>query len=892
MGRYVYYFEPGDADGSAAMQRYLGANGAHLAEMARLGLPVPPGLTIATDACVYFLRHGRHVPGLEGEVREAIARIEAFTETGWGHAQLPLLLSARSGAHQEMPAAMTARVLNLGINDKTMTALADSSGDERFAYVCRRRMIRNYARIVYDLSVPSWELPLHREALSLHQWQAMIEEMQQEVQQQAPTGIPDDPDRQLWATIEALFKRWDSPPAQAYRRRRDIDDGSGTGVTLMAMVFGERDRESGSGVGFSRHPITGRPEPYGEYLQCAQGEDVIAGQQTPNPIQRAHEDDHGGASLQVTMPEVHAELANVLQRLEHHYRQMQEVEFCIESGRLWLLQTRGASRTGAAALRVALDMVDESLIDEEEAVLRVDPTRHIPQLLAPRIATGTPRPAGTLRGTPVSPGAAVGRVVTKVAEALARSRRGEPIVLVQSSANPEAIDALPFVDAVIFLKGGVTTQVVAITRELALPCICGVAGLDIADDGSGLLMGDQFVARGEFVTVDGTSGDISVGQLPLVEGREGDSELERFLDQADRFRRMDVRIACDSFEEVEQGIAFGADGIGMWRTEQMILADRGRVMAMRKALLSGDEESSEEAMHELLRLHRHDIAQMLRAANGRPVTFRLLDAPLSLFLPHQEPHIVDTAEALQMEVDEIVRRVEALDESNPMLGLRGGRLAIVQPSICAMQVRALVEAARIVVDDGIAPVIEILIPRVADGLESRWVSDKVEATIAEHLHGATEQISFEVGAMIQLPRAALVCDEIAANLDFIVVATQQLTRFVWGMAPDDVGRFMTHYVEEGLISRNPFESLDRRGVGELIRIAIARGRSHGGELVVGVGDGHAHDPRSIRFFESLDVDHLTVDAGDVPATKVAAAQAYIAYERALRKRAHPGPTEL
>ncbi len=887
MGRYVYYFEPGDADGSAAMKRFLGAKGAGLAEMARLGLSVPPGLTIATEACTHFLRHEKHVAGLKSEVCDAIARIEAFTETGWGHGQLPLLLSVRASAPAPMYGAM-GTVLNLGMNAEVTAALARHSGDEEFAFSCRRRMIQNYARVVFGITDPQWQIPLEERELSTQEWKTVIAEMEKTLRSQTGASIPDDPDEQLWHTIEAIFRSWNSSKVQAHRRLHGIGSASGTGVTLMAMVFGNRDSQSASGVAFTRNPTTGEDASYGEFLPSAQGEDVAIGRHSPQPMRSTDEEELKGRSLQELFPSVYHELRDVLQRLEVHFRHMLEVEFVIESGRLWLLQTRNAVVTGRAAVRTALDMVDEQLIDKEEAVLRVDPIRHVPDLLVQRVNRSEDCPPVAFRGKPASPGVAVGRVVTSMGEANARKRRGESVVLVQSSMDLKDVDTLRFVDAIVLTSGGLTTHAVQIIRQLDLPCVCGVQTIEFADDGSGIYSGNRHIPRGELVTVDGTSGEIFIGAVPLVDGPHDDADLVRFIDIADRFRRMDVRVTAESLDEIEYDLGVGADGIGLWRTENSIVADRDRMMAIRRALLFGDQQTNEEAMHQLLRFHRRDVARLLRAANGRPVTVRLLDAPLSQFLPDDDPDLTETAQALKMEIDEVRRRVDALRESESMVGLRGGRLAIVQPSIYAMQVRAVVEAARIVVDDGIVPVVEILIPRVAAGGEANWIVDEVQATIAEHLHGATEQITFEIGAVIQLPRAALVCDEIAHNLDFIVLATRELTRFSWGMSPAGSGRFMRPYVQKGLISHDPFQSLDQYGVGELVRIAIERGRIGGGELVVGVVDGHASDPRSVRFFESLDVDQLTVDPGEVAATKIAAAQAYIGYERILRKRTHPG----
>lgn len=896
MGRYVYHFASGEADADASMNEVVGTKGANLAEMATLGLAVPAGMTIATEACAHYLRHGTHPAGLRRQVDEGIRHIENATARRWGDAQKPLLLSVRSGGPESMPGMMET-VLNLGLNDETTRGLARQSGDKRFSLQCRLRLIEMYARVV--LKVAETDLPeVVSEANVLAKsdgkwpapkwWNEAIDEVQSAVRAEAGRGVPEHLGDQLWQSIEAIFESWNASQTRAYRRLHGIESGPGTAVTIMAMVFGNRDRESLSGVGFTRNPISGKNAPYGEYLAQMQGDQTVEGRQRPQVLRRSDAITDDGGSLQDKMPDVYDELCRIFRRLESHYGDTQEIEFTVESGQLWLLQTRRAIRTGPAAVRMALDFVDDEVIDEEEAVLRVDPRRHVPELLAQRIDPAAAHARPLFRGMAATPGAATGRLVTTIAEALARARRGESVVLIRPTTTVEDIDALEAIEAVVTTRGGVTAHAAEVTREIGLPCVCGARRVQIHPDGSGITVGDSFLSRGEILTVDGSRGRVYAGRLPLVDAFYDDGDMERFLNLADKYRRMDVRIDADTLDGVERGMALGAEGIGMCRTEHMVLADRARTMAMRRFLVAGDEQESEEAIEELLRFHRHDIAQLLRAVDGEPVAIRLFDTPLSTFLPRNREDVAATARALEMETDDVLRRTEALEEDNQLLGLRGARLAVVQPSMYVMQVQAIVEAARMVIDDGIVPVVEILIPRVAHRRELQWIVDMIDATIARHLHGASEHITLEVGALIQLPRAALAAESMALDTDVIVIATRDLTRLTWGMTRENAHRFIPRYVDEGFIATDPFASVDRGGVGELVQSAVHRSRSRGAEVMIGVDAGHGADPSSIRFFESLDVDHLSVRPDDVPAARVAAAQAYIAYERTLRHRAHTG----
>ena len=898
MGRYVYHFEPGAAEGRAQMRDLLGVKGANLAEMARMGLNIPPGMTITTEACSHFLDHGEFPPGLRMEIEEGLGQLQSATRRVWGDGARPLLLSARSGAAKSMPGMMET-VLNLGLTGSVMRRWMAEGEDPWFVHNCRRRLIQMYARVVYGIDDGLMEAccrrvgqetgPSKDSAAALEE--AKVDALHRLVLREAKTTVPDDADEQLWGAVEAIFRSWNAPRVREHRRLHDIDAGGGTAVTLMTMVFGNRDDRSCSGIGFTRHPITGSRRSYGEYLPRRQGDAVAEGRKTPGSVRRGPLLAPGIPSLEESMPGVCAELVETFYRLERHLRAVQEVEFTVESGRLWLLQTRQAICTGPAAVRIALDMVDEGMLEDEEALLRVDPSRHIPDLLGRRLDADADRSHLLVRAVGASPGAARGRLVTKTAEAVERARRGESVVLLQSKTKVSDVDSLRLVQAIVTTEGGMTAHLAEVSRKLGLPCVCGAAEVEIAEDGSGITIGGRFIPRGQMVTVDGTRGEVYAERLPLVEGVKVDKRLERFLELADRFRRMDVRVAADELDEMEEGLAQGADGVGLCRSEVMIGGEERRLMAMRRVLLSGDEDEQQEALEELLHLHRHDLAQIVRFADGRPVTVRLMDAPLGDFLPGDDQALERTSAELEVELAEVERRCRAFMEDEPGLGLRGVRMGLVYPELYAMQVQALVEACRMVVDEGVVPTAEILIPRVASAREAEEVADLVEATMARHLHGATSRINIDVGVVVQLPRAAFRCAEIARVADFVIFDHAELTRWSWGMAREEAGRYLPMYLERGLVDADPFATIDRRGVGELIRRAIADGRRIYRDLVVGVEVGDNGGTAAIHDYEALEVDSLTVAPSQVVATRLAAAQAYVVYERARRRRQRRGLEE-
>ena len=849
MARYVYRFAQGMADGTATMHELLGAKGAGLAEMARLGLPVPAGFTVSTEACARYLEQRQMPQELYAEVKEGLAHIQSYTARAWKDAKNPLLVSIRVGGPAALP-GMSQTILNIGLDQVAARALVKAGDDEEFVRRARGQFHHLYRQVVYG----GIELP-----------------------------IPDDPEDQLWEAIKACFASWEAPQMQGYRRLHDQSTGPGTAVTVMAMVFGDRDDQSASGVCFTRHPATGQDRLYGEYLPRRQGIDVVAAAASPHPL---CPDDRLSASepcLAEAMPAIFEQLKAAARQLESHYREMQEIEFTIESGRLWLLQSRRATRTGPAAVKVTLDMLDEELIDDEEAVLKVDPIHHVPELSTPRIDPALDDEEPLFEGIASSPGAATGRLVIGVAEAVSMARRGEPVVLLRRMTSADDVEGIEAADALVTTEGGLTAHAAEVAREISLPCVSGARQVHLAEDASGIYVGDHFFARGAMLTVDGSTGRVYEGSRPLITDRtHGDERYAQFFDFVDRHRRMDIRLDITSMDQVGRQMDLSVDGVGMAHLDRLLLNDDQQTMAMRQVLLSADEESVDQAMGQLLQRQRHDAVQILRAARGLPVSFALMDAPLQEFLPQSQASRELTASTLDLDPDALIRQIHALRESHPLLGLRGSRLAIVQPSLYAMQIQAVVEATRAVVDEGITPLVGLLLPRIADPGELSRLVGEVQETVGRHLHGTRERLRIDVGASIHLPRAAMMADEIAKEVDYLLVATGDLTALTWGMTPENSPRFMTTYLADRLVAHDPFQSLDRPGVGELLRMTISRGRHANPDLIVGVDAAHGADPRSIRFFESIDVDFLTVHPDDVQATRLAAAQAYVRYERALR----------
>jgi pyruvate,orthophosphate dikinase len=876
--RHVHLFGGGLSDGDASMKELLGGKGANLAEMARIGLPVPPGLTIPTSVCTHFYAHGQRFPeGLEEEVAAGIAHIEAATGKTFGDPDNPLLLSVRSGARVSMPGMMDT-VLNLGLNDRTVEGLARASGDARFAWDSYRRFIQMYGDVVMGLPHAAFEdaledLKEERGAaldteLGAEDWQRLVAVYKGRIEAALDRPFPQDPHEQLWGAIGAVFRSWQSERARVYRRLNDIPESWGTAVTVQAMVFGNMGETSATGVAFTRDPSTGERAIYGEYLVNAQGEDVVAGIRTPNYLTLAARERAGarGLSMEETMPETFAELARVFALLERHYRDMQDIEFTVERGRLWMLQTRSGKRTARAALRIAVEMAGEGLITRDEAVLRVDAAA-LDQLLHPTLDPKAPRDV-LGRGLPASPGAASGVIALDADTATARAGMGEAVILVRTETSPEDIHGMHAARGILTARGGMTSHAAVVARGMGRPCVSGAGSLSIDLATRTLRLGNRTLAEGDVITIDGASGEVMAGAVPTVEP-ELSGEFATLMEWADGARRMRVRANAETPADCRTARAFGAEGIGLCRTEHMFF-DAGRIVAVRRMILADDAASRAAALAELLPLQRADFEEIFRVMAGLPVTIRLLDPPLHEFLPTRPEEFEEVARASGQPVELLRRRAAELHELNPMLGHRGCRLGVTFPEIYAMQARAIFEAAR---NTGLAAQLEIMIPLVATGRELELMRAVVEAEARAVFPGGPPE--HLVGTMIELPRAALRAGEIAAHAQFFSFGTNDLTQTALGISRDDAGRFLSAYVEKGIYPRDPFVSIDAEGVGELVAIAAERGRAARPGLKLGICGEHGGDPASIALCEGWGLDYVSCSPYRVPIARLAAAQASI-----------------
>ncbi|MFN3371503.1 MAG: pyruvate, phosphate dikinase [Sphingomonadaceae bacterium] len=854
---------------------HLGGKGANLAEMAGIGLPVPPGFTIPTPLCARYYEAGGRLPdALVAELPKGLAHIEASTGMRFGDPGNPLLVSVRSGARVSMPGMMDT-VLNLGLNDETAEGLATRTGNPRFAWDSYRRFIQMYGDVVLGLDHYLFEdaLELMKDdrgvaldtELSAEDLRALVGQYRAIVERETGSPFPQDPLEQLKGAVAAVFGSWRSDRAAVYRRLNDIPEDWGTAVTVQAMVFGNMGDTSATGVAFTRDPATGERRIYGEYLVNAQGEDVVAGIRTPHYLTAAARNGANarGLSMEEAMPTVFAELAEMFDRLERHYRDCQDIEFTVQEGRLWLLQTRSAKRTARAALKMASDMVDEGLITSEEAVLRVDPAV-LDQLLHPTLDPAAPRTV-IARGLPASPGAASGAIVFDSETAVERAARGEDVILVRTETSPEDIAGMHAARGILTARGGMTSHAAVVARGMGRPCVSGAGGISIDLEARTLKAGDRTLAEGSLVTLDGATGEVMEGRVPTIEP-ELSGDFARLMGWADRHRRMRVRANAETPEDCTTARRFGAEGIGLARTEHMFFG-ADRIVHMRAMILAGSAAERQAALEMLLPAQRADFAELFRIMGGHPVTIRLLDPPLHEFLPQREAEIADVAEALGLSPAVVRRRIADLHEANPMLGHRGCRLLVTFPEIVHMQARAILEAAHAT---GAMP--EIMVPLVATGRELELVKAGIDAAAAE-LAAAGKPVRYSVGTMIELPRAALRAGEIAAQADFFSFGTNDLTQTTLGISRDDAARFLGAYVEAGIYPRDPFVCLDADGVGELVRLAAERGRAAKLDLKLGICGEHGGDPATIAFCEGLGLDYVSCSPWRVPIARLAAAQA-------------------
>jgi len=889
MTRYVYRFGGGITDGEAGNKNLLGGKGANLAEMASIGLPVPPGFTISTEMCARYYAEGESFPdSLREEVAQGLAHIEAITGKRFGDAADPLLVSVRSGARVSMPGMMDT-VLNLGLNDDTVQGLAAVSDDPRFAWDSYRRFIQMYSDVVLGLDHGRFEeaLEIAKEDKGVHldteleadDWRRLTGEYKSLVEELWGRPFPQDVHEQLWGAVGAVFGSWHSDRAKTYRRLNAILHDWGTAVNVQAMVFGNMGDTSATGVAFTRNPSTGERAYYGEYLINAQGEDVVAGIRTPQYLTRSAREAAGAkaASMEESMPDVFAELARVFDLLEAHYRDMQDIEFTVERGKLFMLQTRSGKRTAKAALRIAVDMAAEGLITEEEAVLRVDPSA-LDQLLHPTLDPSAPRNV-IAKGLPASPGAASGAAVFDADTAEKRAGLGERVILVRVETSPEDIHGMHAAQGILTARGGMTSHAAVVARGMGRPCVSGSSAVSIDYKLRLMRVGGVEVREGETITIDGSTGEVMLGAVPTVQP-ELVGDFGTLMLWADKVRRLRVRTNAETPLDCRTAREFGAEGIGLCRTEHMFF-DAARISAVRQMILAENEAGRRTALAKLLPEQRGDFVEIFRIMAGLPVTIRLLDPPLHEFLPHSEEEFAEVAAAAGVPVETLRRRANELHEFNPMLGHRGCRLGITYPEIYEMQARAIFEAAALVAGEGgEAPIPEIMVPLVATRAELTIIKALIDAA-AEAVFGEQgRRLDYLVGTMIELPRAALRAADIAQDAEFFSFGTNDLTQTTLGVSRDDAARFLSHYVEKGIFERDPFVSIDEEGVGELIALAATRGRAARPGLKLGICGEHGGDPTSIAFCEKTGLDYVSASPYRVPIARLAAAQAALRHRQA------------
>ena len=867
----VYSFGQGRADGTAAMKDILGGKGAGLAEMTMIGIPVPPGFTIASNLCLHYLESHQFPKRLQAQVENALQRLEIASGKHFGDGENPLLVSVRSGAAVSMPGMMDT-ILNLGLNDVTVEGLASQGGNHQFAWDSYRRFVQMYGSVVFDLFRKPFEqiLDEHKQRcrierdidLPVEEMQAIVRRFKEYVRAESGREFPAEPLDQLWGAIAAVFESWNTRRAIDYRKLHDIPDSMGTAVNIVAMVFGNLSDDSGTGVTFSRDPSTGEQRLYGEYLINAQGEDVVSGSRTPQPI----------GTLKESLPHAYQELERVARTLERHFRDVQDMEFTIERGNLYMLQTRRAQRSGHAAVRIACDMVDEGLISEQEAVARIPPN-DLNQLLHPTIDPHSQLDLLTT-GLPASPGAACGTVVFDADQAEKLGRAGQSVILVRRETSPEDFHGMVTARAILTARGGMTSHAAVVARGMGKPCVAGAQGLIVDEKGNRFSVNGRSVGEGEWITVDGSTGKVFAGQAALI-APELSGNFNRVMGWADRIMQLRVRVNADSPADAHRGRDFGAEGIGLCRTEHMFFTG-DRLVAMREMIVAQDTEGRQRALTKLLPMQRGDFEAIFRAMEGYPVTIRLLDPPLHEFLPQEPAEIESLARELKMDAAVLKGIVDRLHEVNPMLGLRGCRLGIIYPEITAMQVRAIFEAACTVASRKGRVMPEVMIPLTASVVEFRKQALIVRQVAEEVFQERQITVPYLLGTMIELPRAALTADEIAREAQFFSFGTNDLTQTTWGLSRDDAGKFLPYYLEHSVIEDDPFQVLDQAGVGKLIAMACDLGRRTRPDLKLGICGEHGGEPSAIAFCDRLGMNYVSCSPFRVPIARLAAAQAALA----------------
>ena len=884
MSKWVFNFGNGAAEGTTDMRDLLGGKGANLAEMANLGLPVPPGFTITTEVCTWFFEHGKtYPPELEGQVDAGLAAMGKIVGHAFGDPDDPLLVSVRSGARASMPGMMDT-VLNLGLADDTVEALARRSGNARFAYDTYRRFIQMYSNVVLGVDHHEFEDILENfkdrkgftldTQLAAEDWQQMIKAYKAKVAEATGKPFPQDPREQLWGAIGAVFSSWMNPRAETYRRLQNIPLSWGTAVNIQSMVFGNMGETSATGVAFTRNPSTGDKSLYGEFLINAQGEDVVAGIRTPQNITEAAriEADSDKPSMETAMPAVFAEFERTTRTLERHFREMQDMEFTVEDGKLWMLQTRAGKRTAKASLRIAVDMANEGLISREQAIARVDPSA-LDQLLHPTIDPRAERKI-VATGLPASPGAACGEIVFNSDDAEAAKALGKKVILVRIETSPDDIHGMHVSEGILTTRGGMTSHAAVVARGMGKPCICGAGTIRVDYKSGTMSSGGVMFKKGDIITIDGSIGQVMKGEIAMLQP-ELAGEFATLMEWADVVRRMAVRANAETPQDARTAREFGAQGIGLCRTEHMFF-DATRIVAVREMILAEDEKGRRKALAKLLPFQRSDFAELFEIMHGLPVTIRLLDPPLHEFLPQTDEEVADVAAAMGVSAEKLRRRAAELHEVNPMLGFRGCRLAIAFPEIAEMQARAIFEGAVLAkkkTGEVVTP--EIMVPLVIGKAEFDIVKatiDKMAAAVAKE---TGEKVPYIVGTMIELPRACLRAGEIAETAEFFSFGTNDLTQTCLGISRDDSGSFLGPYTAKGILRHDPFVTIDQEGVGEFVRIGAERGRTTRPDIKMGICGEHGGDPRSIDFCEKIGLTYVSCSPFRVPIARLAAAQAAI-----------------
>ena len=883
-GKWVYTFGDGKAEGQARLRDLLGGKGANLAEMANLGLPVPPGFTIPTSVCTYFYAHDKTYPKeLKAQVEKALDHVGKLTGKVFGDPKNPLLVSVRSGARASMPGMMDT-VLNLGLNDQTVEALAEMSGDRRFAYDSYRRFITMYSDVVLGFEHHHFEdiLDTFKDSqgysldtdLTADDWVELVGKYKEAVARETGKEFPQDPHDQLWGAIGAVCSSWMNARAVTYRKLHDIPESWGTAVNVQAMVFGNMGETSATGVAFTRNPSTGESRLYGEFLINAQGEDVVAGIRTPQDITEHARKDSGSdkPSMETAMPAAFKELTRFYALLEKHYRDMQDMEFTVERGKLWMLQTRSGKRTAKAALKIAVELANEGLISKKEAVTRIDPAS-LDQLLHPTIDPQAKRDV-IATGLPASPGAASGEIVFSSDEAAKLQVDGRKVILVRIETSPEDIHGMHAAEGILTTRGGMTSHAAVVARGMGKPCVSGCGNIRV-DYGRGTMsVGSRTFKTGDVITIDGSLGQVLAGRMPMIEP-ELSGEFGTLMGWADQARKIGVRVNADTPDDARTAIKFGAEGIGLCRTEHMFFEET-RIRTVREMILAEDEQTRRAALSKLLPMQRADFVELFEIMKGLPVTVRLLDPPLHEFLPHTHAEIEEVARAMNTDPRRLADRARELSEFNPMLGFRGCRIAIAYPEIAEMQARAIFEAAvEAQKRTGKAVGLEVMVPLIATRAELDLVKARIDATAQSVMRETGTKLAYQVGTMIELPRASLMAGDIAKSAEFFSFGTNDLTQTTYGISRDDAASFLSAYVAKGILEIDPFISLDRDGVGELVKIGVERGRKTRNGLKVGICGEHGGDPSSVAFCHEIGLDYVSCSPYRVPIARLAAAQAAI-----------------